>query len=267
MNAFEKATAVEDLGRGRYRAEIDPRWKVVKGPHGGYLAAIILRALTDALGDPTRPIRSFTTHFLEAPATGPIEIVTKLERSGRSLSASSARVLQGDRTVALSLAAFSASRDGFEFVDAVMPQLAKPQDGFRVPSTGEGVPAFLSNFDMRWLIGDPPFSGSSRAEVGGWIRMDPPALADAPVVACLLDAWAPAVFPRATQRVICPTVDLTMHFRSPVPHPGAAADDYLLGRFWSKMSKDGFFEEDGELWSPDGILLAQSRQLALALKG
>jgi acyl-CoA thioesterase len=56
-----------------------------------------------------------------------------------------------------------------------------------------------------------------------------------------------------------------MHFRSPLPVPGAKAEDYYLGKFSSKLGRDGFFEEDGELWSPDGRLIAQSRQLALAM--
>ena len=41
--------------------------------------------------------------------------------------------------------------------------------------------------------------------------------------------------------------------------PGAP----VLARFTSSTSAGGFFEEDGALWSPDGTLLAQSRQLAL----
>lgn len=239
---------------------------MVKGAHGGYIAAIILRALTATVNDPERPIRSFTTHYLAAPAEGPIEIQTKVERSGRSMASVSARLEQEDGPIALSLAAFSAPREGFDFDDTSMPQIGPPETGFPVPSTGEGVPRFLSNFDMRWLIGGPPFSGSGAAEVGGWIRLDPPVVADAPAVACLLDAWAPAIFPRTTERVVCPTVDLTMHFRAPLPHEGATAEDFYLGRFWSQLSRDGFFEEDGELWSSDGTLLAQSRQLALALK-
>jgi len=55
------------------------------------------------------------------------------------------------------------------------------------------------------------------------------------------------------------TVDLTVHVRS---LPPAGYDDWCLVRFRSVASTAGFCEEDGEIWSRDGQLLAQSRQLA-----
>jgi acyl-CoA thioesterase len=46
-----------------------------------------------------------------------------------------------------------------------------------------------------------------------------------------------------------------------------APEEPVLARFSSKTSHGGFFEEDGEIWAPDGTLLAQSRQLALLVPG
>ena len=58
-----------------------------------------------------------------------------------------------------------------------------------------------------------------------------------------------------------PTLELTVHLRS-----GAAAPaDWALARFVTRTAREGLLEESGEIWSRDGRLLAQSRQLALAL--
>ena len=78
----------------------------------------------------------------------------------------------------------------------------------------------------------------------------------------LADAWWPSPLPRLTRPAALPTIDLTVHFRSP-----PAADGPVLAVFRSSTSSGGFFEEDGELWSGDGVLLAHSRQLALLVKG
>ncbi len=265
MTTFERTTALRALGDGVFEADIDDRWQVVRGPHGGYLSAIILKALLEVQPDRDRHVKSFTTHFLAAPNAGPMQVRVSLERTGKSMSFATARAQQDGRVVALALAAFSTPWPGLAFDNYPMPDLPGPEDGFPVPTEGDGIPKFLGNFDMRWLIGEQPFSGAGEAIVGGWYRLREPVLADAPVVAALLDAWPPAVFPKATQLVVAPTIDLTMHFRSPLPLEGAGAEDFYLGRFTSRLARDGFFEEDGELWAKDGRLIAQSRQLALAL--
>jgi acyl-CoA thioesterase len=58
-----------------------------------------------------------------------------------------------------------------------------------------------------------------------------------------------------------PTIDLTVHFREELP-PAGVGDDFVFARFDSKRARDGMWEENGELWSRDGRLIVQSRQLA-----
>ena len=265
MTNFAESSAIREVGDGVFSADIEDRWWVVRGPHGGYITAIILRALSALQPDPDRHIRSFTTHFLSAPQAGPVEVRASIQRTGKSMTFASARMTQEDRPVAMALAAFSTPWPGFSFDDNPAPEVVGPDDAFPVPAEGEGIPKFLGNFDMRWVFGQHPFSGADEAVVGGWLRLRDPEIVDAPAMACLLDAWAPAVFPRAAQLVVAPTIDLTMHFRSPLPLEGAGAEDFYLGRFKSSLARDGFFEEDGEVWSKDGVLIAQCRQLALAL--
>jgi acyl-CoA thioesterase len=116
---------------------------------------------------------------------------------------------------------------------------------------------------MRWAIGAPPFSGSDKAVAGGWIRLADPRPVDHFLVAALTDAWMPPLFSRLQERMGLPTVDLTVHFRAPLEP--APPDDWFLVVFRSQMAADGFVEEDGEVWSRDGRLLAHSRQLAIIL--
>jgi hypothetical protein len=72
--------------------------------------------------------------------------------------------------------------------------------------------------------------------------------------------------PRLTRPAALPTIDLTVHFRA--PDAAAAVDgEPVLAVFRSSTAADGFFEEDGEIWSRDGVLLAHSRQLALLVDG
>ena len=67
---FDRETAVTKQGDGRYSATMATSWWVVRGPNGGYLAAIILRTLTDAVDDPERTPRSLTVHYAQRAGRG-----------------------------------------------------------------------------------------------------------------------------------------------------------------------------------------------------
>jgi hypothetical protein len=48
-----------------------------------------------------------------------------------------------------------------------------------------------------------------------------------------------------------------------MPVSDSGPSDYLFGLFRSSVGAEGFFEEDGEIYSESGLMVAQSRQLAL----
>jgi acyl-CoA thioesterase len=258
---FDRDTAVILAGDGRFRARIDAGWSVI-APNGGYLAALVLRALALAVDDPARAPRSFTIHYTTPPEPGEAHGETRVERRGRSLTTVSGRLLQGDRLVALALAAFSAPREGYGFSAARMPEVAPPERCPRIEPRFE----IHRRYEQRWAIGSLPFSGGPEARNGGWIRLAEARPLDAFAVAAYCDAFPPAVFSSAVEGAIrpgVPTIDLSIHFRSPLPLPGAAPDEFCLATFSSRLAHQGFLEEDGEIWSRDGVLLAHSRQLAI----
>lgn len=271
---FDRETSVAAVGEGRYRAELDTAWWVHRGPNGGYLAAIVLRALTAAVADAERAPRSLTIHYASPPGEGTLDIAARIERAGRSLTACSARLEQNGRLVGLALAAFSAPRPGPEFCDLVPPDDVPAPEDCAPPGPrdgmGEGMPplptpAIALRWETRWAVGELPGSGSDAAHAGGWLRLPEGHLVDAMVVAAMTDGWIPALFSRVAAPMIVPTVDLTIHLRTRLPLAGARPDDWVLATFATAAAADGFLEEDGAIWSRGGVLLAQSRQLAAML--
>lgn len=272
MTRFDEDTALtrlstgaagEATGEATFEGRVGSSWRVARGANGGYVAALLLRALQLTLNDPARPPRSLTVHYLAPAEEEPFRIETRIERSGRTLATVSARLIQGSTVAALALAAFGATRPSISFGEAQMPDIPPPESLPALFPPTPGAPSFSQQYDYRWALGDPPFSGSNSARVGGWLRLAQPRVVDALLAAAMLDAWMPCVFPRLREPISAPTIDLTVHFRTQLPLSTAQPADYLCAVFSSRLAADGYFEEDGELWSRDGQLLAHSRQLAM----
>jgi acyl-CoA thioesterase len=259
--AFLRDTAVEEVGGGSYRANVSADWFTPRGANGGFLAAIVLRAIMACEHDSDRAPRSLTLHYLRPPVEGEVRIVVIEERRGGRLTTYSARMEQDGRVCVLALAALSQDFTSSLNYGVTMPDVPPP-NGLVVRDDPK-LPRIAHRFATQGAIGYAPFSGGPEALTGGWIAFagDEPSPLDAPALALLSDAWLPSMFVLVQDFVGVPTIDLTIHFRARTEGRTGPA----LASFRSRTSAEGFFEEDGELWSEDGTLLAQSRQLGPVL--
>ncbi|HET6916023.1 MAG TPA: thioesterase family protein [Acidimicrobiales bacterium] len=276
---FDTDTSVVRDADGAYSARIDPGWWIERGPNGGYIAAILVRALAahdaetagggTASGDrdrgPGRHPRSLTVHYLAPAREGPAEISVRTERAGRTVHYLSASLRQGDRLLATAHAAFAVlNTDAPSFSDHTFPQYPDPDTMDTPAGPPIGVP-MRERYEYRVVVGNPWEGPGSQAETGGWIRLRDPRPYDPTLVVAVSDAWHPAIFARLQERMGVPTVDLTVHIRSVAALQLLKPDDWLAVRFRTTVATEGFLEEDGEIWGPDGTLIAHSRQLALIL--
>jgi acyl-CoA thioesterase len=249
---------------------MDTGWWIQRGPNGGYVAAIVLRALQEALGDDDRHPRSLTLHYLSPPAEGPVIVEVTVERHGRTLTTLSARMWQGRadapddrRLLVIATGAFAVSRPSFDFDEGSMPVVERADRLEPAERPPERAPVPMAErYETRFAVGAPPFVAGDTAHTGGWIRLAEPEPLSPALVAAYTDSWIPALFSRSTAPVAVPTIDLTIHFRRPVP---ADYDDWCLVEFRSRAAHDGYLDEDGWIWTSDGELLAQSRQLAVVM--
>lgn len=258
---FDANTAVTPVGEGRFGARIDSGWWVQSGPNGGYLAALLLRAMEQALAEPSRAPRSLHVRYLKPPVEGDAEVRTWVVRAGRSLAVMGAELRQGGVELVQGTATFSTPFSNIAFQDARMPDALPLEQCVPIPKLIE----LNERYDMWRAIGGD-FRQGERALTGGWIRLQEPRVADAYLLSALWDAWPPAVFARAMDerfRGAVPTVEVGVYFRETFPLAGLAPDDHLLLRVETLKVQDGIADESAEIWSPTGRLLAQSRQLAL----
>ena len=134
MTSFDADTALVEAGEGRWRGHVPRNWWVGAGPNGGFMAALAARVtgLVTAM-----PLASLTTHFLEAPAEGPIDVHAELLRQGRSAGFVRIEMFQEDRRVVQAISVCSAWREDTPAFDTtVAPTLPPPEECMWVDPAG-----------------------------------------------------------------------------------------------------------------------------------
>jgi acyl-CoA thioesterase len=260
VSEFDTDTAVRAVAASTFAATVTDRWNTLGGrPNGGYVLATCLRALH---GEMTQPdLLAVSAYFLRPAAPGPAIVRTEVARTGRRMSTGEARLLQDEREVLRAVATFTdlSQATGRTLVLNEMPKLPPPEDAIDILA-GVTPPPGISITDRyeyrmatlpEWMLGRP----SNDPSMCFWIRFKDGRAPDLLSLAAFVDAAYPAVMeigePAST------TLELTVHVRAR-PAPG-----WLACRVSTRYVTGGFHEEDVEIWSADGTLLAQSRQLAL----
>lgn len=254
-------------GPGRFEAEITDRWWIVTGPNGGLLAALLLRAAQRVVaGDrPELVARILTVQFLSGPEVGPVQLQVHLDKDGRRVCFASVAMTQGNRLICQAKVTLVAPLGNeFDLVDLLMPP-APPPD--RCPVLPADVT--YGNARTRWQRRDVDLGRPDA--VCGWLRLDPPVPIDAAVLALMCDNLPPSLRGHVAlvdvdlaERTHTTSIEMTTYFRCAEIGLAPTAECLVLLR--SATVSDGLHQEDGEVWSPDGRLLATSRQLALVFR-
>lgn len=255
---FDLDTAVQRLSDNTYTANLTDRWSTLRGPNGGYGLAICVRAL--ALESPFPDPVAIAAFFHAGTSPGPAEIRTEIVRRGRKLATAQARLIQGDRELMRVLASFAdLERAEGRTVELAAPQLIGDVGACVDLDPGGAFPGstLTDRFNYRvpeihgWRRGQP--SGDPTLEFT--VEFAEPRRIDPLALALIVDVCPRAVYELGEYMPL--TLELTVHVRAR-PAPGA-----LRGRVTTRHLRDGYHEEDLELWDSKGTLVSQSRQLAL----
>ncbi|MFD5337406.1 thioesterase family protein [Streptomyces hawaiiensis] len=268
---FDRDTALTRRAPGVYDIDLSAGWTIISAVNGGYLLAVLGRALADAL--PHADPFTISAHYLTASQPGPAVVRTDVVRTGRTLSTGQASLFQRDdegREVER-IRVLASYGDLDTLPDDVrttarppaIPPLEHcfgPEDG---PAPVDGSSAIADRLMLKldpstlgWALGQPSGKGEMRAWFGLKDGRDPDPLS----LLLAVDALPPTAFEIGLKGWV-PTVELTVHVRCrPAPGP-------LLVSITTRNLAGGFLEEDAEVWDSADRLVAQSRQLARARLG
>ncbi|MGW7344785.1 thioesterase family protein [Streptomyces sp. NPDC054854] len=253
---------------GAYDAELSAGWTIITAVNGGYLLALVGRALSAALPHPD-PF-TVSAHYLTSSVPGPAVIRTQVVRVGRTLSTGQASLFQFDENgaeverirVLASYGDLTALPDAVHTA-AVPPAFPAYEDCLGAEAGPAPIPGSSAIVDRLRLRLDPATAGwavgapSGKGEMRAWFELADGRDPDPFSLLLAVDALPPTAFDLGLVGW-APTVELTTHIRCrPAPGP-------LRVSITTRNMASGFLEEDAEVWDSADRLVAQSRQLARA---
>ena len=263
MHPLDEAVDLKLAAPGEFTGATHPAYANMVGPFGGTTAAQLLQAAwlhPQRLGEPV----ALTVNFAAPVADGEIRFLARAARTNRSTQHWIIEAQQSGETVATATAVFALRRPTWSAGEAVMPKGLPSADALqRMPV--ESLMPWPQRYDMRFIEGafpavfDEQEQDHSRSCL--WVRDDPVRPMDFAALAAMSDSFFPRIYVRRRRRVPIGTVTLTTYFHADSALLAAVGEQHVLGVAKALNFRHGYFDQTGEIWSPQGQLLASTHQL------
>ena len=254
MSQFLSHTAVSSQGNSRWHAEVHRGWRIGSAANGGYVLALVGRALSEALNQPD-PL-SINAFYLAPVALGEVEVAVESLSQTRSTHFGSADLRQEGELKLRTTAAYT-DLDRLSGPDwtSVAPPKVPAFDDVVVPAMSHL--EIHQSIDLRMVQGAEVFTEGKTNDTGEFIAWLAHTDGAAPGPIDLLmfaDIMPPPIFTIYGAFGWVPTVELTVQVRR---KPAAGP---LLARHITRQVTRGVAETDTEIWDLNGDLAAMARQ-------
>jgi acyl-CoA thioesterase len=265
QHLFDDATRVT-AGDSRWMGQTSDDYWAFVGPFGGATAATILRALIDhpqRSGDPL----SLTVNFCAPIAQGPFDLDVRLVKANRSTQHWSVELTQEGADVAtFATAVFAARRPSWSHQPAQLPK-APPFEAARPYPKSSLTMSWVRQYDFRFIEGEPQFAGAPHAEPASafskmWIGDRVPRKIDVLSLMSMSDAFFGRIFHVRNEMLPFGTVSLTTYFHADAEDLAGEDISQVLAVADARIFHKSYGDQSGELWSPNGRLLATTHQIA-----
>lgn len=242
--------------------EIPKGWLQGRTLYGGLVAGMMMHKAIQQVQDPSKQLLSCSITFVGPVQEGRVRLSAETLREGKSVTTVEVRIWQDDAVQSILLASFGAARTSNIQV-AELPQAPDfpPVEQLQTLPNLQLAPECFQQFEIAWVDGHAPFSGSARPDFSGWFRFAPQLHANRAMSAAdfltLADIWPPGVLPMFTQMAPASSLTWQMTFVHSVQYH---LHDWFKYRVHTEYSANGYATEQAHIWDANNQLVAISRQ-------
>ena len=273
MNQFERfqeAIKLENLEDNKFIVNPDTNYFVGNTPHGGYLMAVMHKALTSIL--PHSTAISSSVQYLDRIDAKTFELEVETFKTSRGSSSGIVKLKQDDKICTT----FTGTCSDFEFMKGYdglqkpLPNIFNESDKkdyikMNYDKISKGfTPAFIQQLeclihpDHAWWNRDSN-DKNNEARCSAFLEMQG-GIPDQFCLSFYSDILPPVVSNKYGPLGWIPTITLTTHIRQ------LPSTSELYADFKATDINKGYFEQDCNIWDLNGNLVASSRQLTRILK-
>jgi len=273
MNQFERfqeAIKLEDIEDNKFIVNPDTNYFVGNTPHGGYLMAVMHKALTSIL--PHSTAISSSVQYLDRIDAKTFELEVETFKTSRGSSSGIVKLKQDDKICTT----FTGTCSDFQFMKGYdglqkpLPNIFNESDKkdyikMNYDKISKGfTPAFIQQLeclihpDHAWWNRDSN-DKNNEARCSAFLEMQG-GIPDQFCLSFYSDILPPVVSNKYGPLGWIPTITLTTHIRQ------LPSTSELYADFKATDINKGYFEQDCNIWDLNGNLVASSRQLTRILK-
>jgi acyl-CoA thioesterase len=257
MHRFDQDISFKHGEPFSFSGHIADSWSINGVPDGGYLMAILAKAMMHHSEMNSTPL--ITANFLNRCEPGDATVAVEKMSASRQFERLQGSLWQKDKERIRAFGTFSGENNAcfLERSEASCPEMAALEQCVPVPD----MPNFslFSRLDIRL---DPACTGwwfgqlSETSEIKGWVKFKKSRPFDLASILLIADSFPPAVLSSQGMVAWVPTIEMSVNIRK-IP-----TTDWLKCSFRTRFITCGLLEEDGEIWDEKGELIAISRQIA-----
>ena len=257
MHQFDEDTLLAPDEPFSFSGHITENWSINGVPDGGYLMAILAKAMIHQSEMKSTPI--ITANYLSRCEPGEARILIERISASKQFERFQAQLHQNGKEKIRAFGTFAS-----ENIDCVLesyevsePRVTELEKCLPVPELPNDT--LFSQVDIRldpictgWVSGEL----TDNSEMMGWIKFKNDRPFDILSILLVADSFPPAVLSSQGMVAWVPTIEFSVNIRN-IP-----TTQWLKCIFRTRFITCGLLEEDGEIWDEAGRLIAISRQIA-----